>query len=336
MEQKSSKGDEVEVGAEEKLFDGNGFTIVKRSPDYTVYAVKNACGEGTMTRYPVFPGVDLIYNDFYVQKCFLKLQPRVAMIGIDHCCEGCRERRMQNSLYMYLHEGSPRKLKDCLACNFKLPFNHYQGITIAIYIEEAANTLAAFSSGFSLDLHSLRNKLSSCKGPFILWPEDSVQRIVAELYAVSDKIRDNYFKIKVLELLLFLTAADVGPESRVRPYFPRHQVDAVKAIRRYMTDNLDKHLTLEELSSRFGIPLTVMKTCFKGIYGSSVYAYLRSYRIRTAAKLLSQTERSVTEIARQVGYENPSKFAAAFKEMTAMSPTQYRNGRSILPGRQRP
>ncbi|EHQ89737.1 helix-turn-helix domain-containing protein [Desulfosporosinus youngiae] len=319
----------MEVSAEEKLFYGHNITVIKREPDCTVYKMKDVCGEGTMTRYQVFPGIDLMYNDFYLQNCFLKLRPKVEMIGIDHCCQGCREWKLQNNLYMYLQERDLQKPQTCRAID--LPFSHYQGITIAIYIEEASNTLSALTDGFFLDLYGLRNKLCSCKRPFILKAGDSIQRIFSELYAVPDQIRENYFKIKVLELLLFLSVADVSPNSRARPYFPKNQVDAVREIRKYMTDHPDKHLTLEELSAQFGIPLTAMKACFKEIYGTSVYAYLRSCRIRTTANLLGQTTKSITDIARQVGYENPSKFAAAFKAVMNMPPLQYRNSKAVTP-----
>ena len=55
----------------------------------------------------------------------------------------------------------------------------------------------------------------------------------------------------------------------------------------------------------------------------SVYAYIRSYRIHAAALMLSQTNESVTTIAGKVGYNNPSKFAAAFKDIMKVLPREY-------------
>ena len=92
----------------------------------------------------------------------------------------------------------------------------------------------------------------------------------------------------------------------------------------YLTGNIDKHFTLDELSLRFEIPLASLKLCFKGIYGTSVYAYMRSYRMHSAALMLRDSDEKITVIAGKVGYNNPSKFAAAFKDIMGMPPAKYR------------
>lgn len=51
---------------------------------------------------------------------------------------------------------------------------------------------------------------------------------------------------------------------------------------------------------------------------------MKKYRMEYAAVLLQQTTSSVADIAVKVGYENQSKFAAAFKEIMGISPMQYR------------
>ena len=43
-----------------------------------------------------------------------------------------------------------------------------------------------------------------------------------------------------------------------------------------------------------------------------------------AAQLLRETDESVAEIARAVGYESQSKFTAAFKEYFGVLPKEYR------------
>lgn len=45
-------------------------------------------------------------------------------------------------------------------------------------------------------------------------------------------------------------------------------------------------------------------------------------------KLLVTTKLSIAEIAGMVGYENPNKFSAAFKEIIGQSPSEYRKSRN--------
>lgn len=309
---------------EDRVFYGNNITILAKNECCTVYHMKDTTGEGTMTCYSVFPGIDLLYNDFHMQSCFSEFCPKVEMIGIDHCREGRIEWEFQNS-YLYLQKGDLQiNAKDRHTLGFGFPLGHYHGITVAIYLEEAEETLAGVVDGFSVDLQALREKFCFGKTPFIMRAKDSIQHIFSELYTVPDSIRINYFRIKVLELLLFLSAVDLPADSEKRPYFPKKQVGTVKKIMKYITENMEKHHTLEELSAMFQIPLTSMKLCFKGVYGTSIYAFLRNYRMQAAALMLRQGNENIAVIAGRVGYDNASKFAAAFKEAMDMSPQEYR------------
>ena len=82
--------------------------------------------------------------------------------------------------------------------------------------------------------------------------------------------------------------------------------------------------TIEELSKEFLINTTTLKNTFKGIYGQPIGTYMKEYRIKQAAVLLRQTQATIAEIANQVGYENQSKFATAFRDVIKIAPAEYR------------
>ena len=99
----------------------------------------------------------------------------------------------------------------------------------------------------------------------------------------------------------------------------------MKAAHRLLTEDLERHYTIAELSERFSIPATALKECFKSVYGQPVNTYMRSLRMDRAALLLRQEpQASVTEIAGRVGYDSASKFAAAFKDTKGKTPLEYR------------
>ena len=62
----------------------------------------------------------------------------------------------------------------------------------------------------------------------------------------------------------------------------------------------------------------------KALYGVPVASYLRGLRMDTAARLLQESDLPVAEIAHRVGYEDPSRFAAAFRRHTGRRPTELR------------
>ncbi len=300
---------------------GDNISILRKNNELSLFKVKDATGRGLMTSYNVFPGIDIMFNDFQMQQCFSNFHSNVHMLTIDFCLEGRIEWEFQNGTFMYLGKDD---IQICLNRNhhhlFGFPLHYYKGITIAIYLDTAPPSLF---KDFSIDLQDLIKRFKDNGQPFIIRSVDSLQHIFHQLYAVPEKIRTPYFQLKIMELLLSLSTIDICPFSQSSPYFPKKQVETVKSIMEYMRTHIDERMTLVELSTHFNIPLTTMKNCFKAIYGQSIYSYLRAHRIEIAADLLRTTDETIATIAGRVGYSNPSKFSAAFKEIKGMPPTQY-------------
>lgn len=59
-------------------------------------------------------------------------------------------------------------------------------------------------------------------------------------------------------------------------------------------------------------------------YRCTIAAYMKEYRMNAAAVMLKSTQDSVISVANRVGYSNPGKFAAAFKNVLGVTPTEYR------------
>lgn len=291
----------------------------------TIFQVEDDSGEGLMTFYPVFPGCCLIYNDFHMAQCSSGFNPKNQMFCIDHCREGRIEWKVDGNRYIYVEAGDMQVNSRARHCTeFSFPLRHYHGITIGFDVDEAEEPLLHVMDGFSVDLRRLRKKFCPDGGSFVMRAGAQISHIFSELYHIPEQVRLPYFRLKVLELLLFLDALDVPEGGEERPYFYKTQVDKVKDIVTLLTGDLEHWYTLEELSRRFSFPMTSLKQCFKGIYGCSISAYMKEYRMNAAALMLKNSQESVISIAARVGYGNPGKFAAAFRAVMGMSPTEYR------------
>jgi AraC-like DNA-binding protein len=69
---------------------------------------------------------------------------------------------------------------------------------------------------------------------------------------------------------------------------------------------------------------TKLKQGFVALFGSPVFSYLRRERLAAARRLLLAGGLGVTEVADRVGYQNPSKFAAAFRLEFGVTPSSLR------------
>ena len=308
------------------LFSCNQAVTLAQSDGCTVYQLKNGTGEGTITIYEVFPGVTLGYNDFHMQYFDSELIPNREVFCIDHCREGRLEYAAGNNAYSYVEAGD-MKLDRRLTHtgHFSFPLSHYHGVTKSFDMQTAGEALPGEIRDFPVDLLRLRKKYCMDEYPRILHGLESIEHIFGELYAVPEKIKRPYFKIKILELLLYLEALELPESAEERPYFYKTQVEKIKAMQEFLMENAGQNYTQEELSVRFELPLTTMKKCFKSVYGASIGTWLLQYRMNQAAVFLRQDKTvSVAEIAGRVGYDSPSKFAMAFRRVMGMSPAEYR------------
>lgn len=102
------------------------------------------------------------------------------------------------------------------------------------------------------------------------------------------------------------------------------QAELAREVCDYLSKNMERRVTLAMLSERFHVSGTLIKNCFKGVYGQSLYAFTRERKMRCAAKLLRTTEETILEIAGRFGYDNASKFAGAFRTVMGVTPSAYR------------
>lgn len=307
--------------------------ITKENDQCTIYQFIGENGHGTMTSYEVFPGIELTYNDFNMGDCFNNRYVQDDIMEINHCSQGRFETELPDGSFVYLKEGDISvNMLGSLTKNSCFPLERYYGISVVIDLAAAQTFSNQLMQDIAIDLYKLRDQLCGGDQCFIMRATAAIHHIFSELYTVPDEIKQGYFKLKILELLLFLSTVEVSQEQQETQYFNRTQVECVKQIKAYLIAHLDQHYTLNELSQKFDISLTAMKTCFKGVYGTTIFSFIRGYRMQVAAEMLLKGKDNVTEIAGRVGYSNASKFAAAFKKELAMSPTQYKKNCPIGAG----
>lgn len=309
----------------EEAFKKQQMKLLCRDESCCVFRLENETGDGTSTFYQIYPGIYVMYNDYHMS-CSppRRIEYKHAII-IEHCREGRVEWETNKGTYLYLASGDimldsfETKNK---TCNF--PLCHYHGVNITIFPDEVIEEAGELLRFFNIDLAALEEYFEVDKRPFVIRGGTVLEQLFQAFYQVPENVRIEYFRVKIMELLVLLKSVDKAEIGESKPYFYKTQVEKIKAIMQLMTSNPEIHYTMEELSEQFDLSVSALKKCFKGVYGTAIFTYMRNFRMDMAATLLTQTDESVTEIAGKVGYTNSSKFSEAFKSVKGKTPLEYR------------
>ena len=98
----------------------------------------------------------------------------------------------------------------------------------------------------------------------------------------------------------------------------------------YIQDHYKKKLNMAIVSNYVSLSYTFFSETFKEYVGVNFAAYLKTIRIQKAKELLVGTDKRVAEIAKEVGFEDEKLFMKSFKQITQLSPTEYRKCAQIV------
>ena len=88
----------------------------------------------------------------------------------------------------------------------------------------------------------------------------------------------------------------------------------------FIENNYSRQLTLPEIAAQFGISESSLTKKIKIFTNMTFKEYLTKTRIEAAKSLLISSEKSITEIAYECGYNNSNFFGDVFKKAVDMSP----------------
>ena len=275
--------------------------------------------------YEVFPGISILYYTSHTQSGVLRRTEENYgdVFEIFHCREGRLECSVGDE-YCYVSPSDIFIVKDeNLTSSLYFPLKHYHGVTIRIDTKAAPKCLSCFLRDVAVQPQAIKERFCENRPYFIARSNPSFEHIFSELYAVPNEIRQGYFKIKILELMLFLSVFDAEESIKSRIVSPT-QANLAKEVATYMTENMYEKLTLEQLASRFHASASAIKAAFKAVYGVSFYGYIKAQKMESAAYMLEYTDKTVLDIANEHGYDNSSKFAVAFRSVKGIAPQEYR------------
>lgn len=95
----------------------------------------------------------------------------------------------------------------------------------------------------------------------------------------------------------------------------------------YIEEHYSEEISLDELAESAHVSKSECLRCFRKSLMTTPYKYLTEYRLSKAAVLLRETDRSISDIAADVGFGQLSHFGKCFREKTGLSPSAYRKNK---------
>lgn len=128
-----------------------------------------------------------------------------------------------------------------------------------------------------------------------------LRRISARLARGADAGRDAPLKIE--------TGADMG---------------VINDVIGYIKNKYDEKITLRTAAERFYLNTAYLGQLFKRKTGVSFNDYISQLRMNRAKQLLLTTQKCISEIASEIGYDDPNYFSAKFAKTEGTTPREYR------------
>ena len=97
----------------------------------------------------------------------------------------------------------------------------------------------------------------------------------------------------------------------------------VENVMQFVKNNFSYDMSLNLAAEQFSVSSGYLSKTFKQVTGTLFIKFLTDVRIQTAMHLIDTTNKSLNDIAREVGYDSNKNFRTNFKKVTGLLPNQY-------------
>lgn len=299
------------------------YSIIEEGSKKTIELGENA-KYGKMETYSLFDGIIIAFIDINIDNIdnvFFEDKLSSRLLEINHCVKGRYSYAVGDDKIVYFGKGDLCvSIYDITKTISDFPLGYYEGLEIFIDVDVANKHVKGLIPDF--DLIELYEHLERSKGYRLLRANEKIDHVIGEIYCVDDRIKESYFKLKCLELLLFVSIASETKTESLS--LSKKQVDIIESVKNDLTNDLESKITIEELAEKYGVSKTTLKNLFKEVYGKPIYKWRKEYRLDYACRLIEDGHLNISEISKKVGYSSPSKFSQAFKEYVGCTPSEYR------------
>lgn len=150
--------------------------------------------------------------------------------------------------------------------------------------------------------------------------------LMREMMAAQENASDvelvNSYLIQKIWHILYQNT-DVEHMGKKENYSASSQA-RLQLMMQYIHQKFAYNISLSDIADQAKVSKSTALNLFQRYLGISPVTYLINYRLQEAAKLLASTEKKVTVISKDTGFDSVDYFCKAFKKYYKLTPTEYR------------
>lgn len=200
----------------------------------------------------------------------------------------------------------------------------FQGINEEIVVQFKKGLIKS-SAEFIPEFETIGKLIEKAKSGLMFYGE--TKKIVGvELMKMEDKNPFNRLlgMFKILQFLAKSKEYEVLNATGVTLIIQNQDDDRINQVYQYVKDHFESEISLDQISKVTHMTVPAFCRYFKKYTKKTFTQFVNEFRIRQAIRLIGMGNKSITEIASEVGFNNFSHFNKQFKRVTGETPSKYK------------
>jgi len=154
-----------------------------------------------------------------------------------------------------------------------------------------------------------------------------IERVVVMMKQLQDMVKNKYPSVSLNAMVTSIIMELYGEISAgiTTILSPASKKQTYQDILDYINANLYRNVKISEIADVFGYNPKYLSHLFLEIKGVPLKQYILNQKVESANFMLSDSDKTVTQIAGELGFSDVHNFARAYKKVTGLTPSEYRN-----------
>lgn len=154
-----------------------------------------------------------------------------------------------------------------------------------------------------------------------------LEKMAILMKQLQDMVKNNYPSVSIDMMTTCVLTELYGQISLNIPFEPNDpaQKQIYSDIISYVKRNINRNIKISEIAEEFNYNAKYIGHHFSQITGTTLKQFILNQKIDAANFILTDSNKSIDNIAKELGFSSGHNFSRTYKKMTGLTPSEYRN-----------